>query len=362
MTSLMRSVLAGLLLVLSAVLLVSQPAAAEPVCDVPDPPPICSVDDEPGTEPTPVPDTTPEPEALDLQLRSSGLAFGRDFVLTPASQPVTVEVIDGEALRISVSARHSSRSVRASIAVGYRSDCVDPETGIGTTSQGLAARRDVTAGPGQVATVSDEITISKQRNCTVRHEVSASGQAQGLAEVRLPRATVVYRYASTPFGWLDVATGGPGNVRVAGWTIDPETAAPIGVHVYVDGTFAGAATAGGSRPDVGAVHRPYGPAHGFDLTVSARPGTRHVCVYAINVGDGTVNPQLGCSTVTVALPAACRPIQSQIDALRSEISQLQAELRFAAPSEKPPLIAQIRNLQSQVTALQAQLDRCIAAA
>ena len=208
--------------------------------------------------------------------------------------------------------------------------------------------------------MSDEITISKQRNCTVRHEVSASGQAQGLAEVRLPRATVVYRYASTPFGWLDVATGGPGNVRVAGWTIDPgDRRAHRRARVrrrHVRGRRYG------GQADVGAVHRPYGPAHGFDLTVSARPGTRHVCVYAINVGDGTVNPQLGCSTVTVTLPAACRPIQNQIDALRIEISQLQAELRFAAPSEKPPLIAQIRNLQSQVTALQAQLDRCIAAA
>jgi hypothetical protein len=353
MTSLIRSLLAGLLVALPAVLLMSQPASAEPLCDVPDPPPIC-IDE--------APEPTPAPEPLELQLRSSGLAFGRDIALTPASQPVTVDVIDGEAFRVSVNARHSSRSVRASIAVGNRSYCIDPVTGIGTTTQTLAERRDVTAGPGQVATVSADIAIRKKRNCTVRHEVSASGQAHGLAEVRLPRATFVYRYASTPFGWLDVATGGPGNVRVAGWAIDPETAAPIGVHVYVDGAFAGAATAAGSRPDVGAVHRPYGPVHGFDLTVRARPGTRHVCVYAINTGDGTVNPQLGCSTVTVTLPAGCLPIQDQIDALRSEISQLQAELRFAAPSEKPPLIAQIRYLQAQVTALQVELDKCSAAA
>ena len=352
MTSLIRLLLAGLLVAM-AVLLMSQPASAEPLCDVPDPPPVCG-----GEEPEP----TPPPEPLDLELRSSGLAFGRDIAMTAASPPVTVDVIDGEAFRVSVNARHSSRSVRASIAVGYRADCVDPVTGIGTTTQTLAARRDVTAGPGQVATVSADIAIGKRRNCTVRHEVFASGQAQGLAEVRLRQATFVYRYDSTPFGWLDVATGGPGNIRVAGWAIDPETAAPIGVHVYVDGAYAGAVTAAGSRPDVGAVHRPYGPAHGFDLTVGARPGTRNVCVYAINAGDGTVNPQLGCATVTVALPAACRPIQDQIDALRSEIGQLQAELRFAAPSEKPPLIAQIRHLQAQVTALQAELSRCIAAA
>ena len=362
MTPAIRSLLAGLLLALSTVLLMSQPAPAEPLCDVPNPPPICSVGEEPEPTPAPQPEPTPAPEPLDLKLSSSGLAFGRDIALTPASQPITVDVIDGEAVRVSVNARHPSRSVRASIAVGYRSDCVDPVTGIGTTTQGLAARRDVTASPGQVATVSDDITIGKQRNCTVRHEVFASAQAHGLPEVRLPRATFVYQYASTPFGWLDVATGGPGNVRVAGWTIDPETAAPIDVDVYVDGAFAGAATAAVSRPDVGAVHRPYGAAHGFDLTVRARPGNRHVCVYAINAGDGTVNPQLGCSTVTVTLPASCRPIQNQIDALQSEISQLQAELRFAAPSEKPALIAQIRALQAEVTALNADLDKCIATA
>jgi hypothetical protein len=354
MTSYVRSLLAGLLIALAAVLLMSQPASAEPYCDVPNPPPICG-----GEEPEPTP-TPPEP--LDLQLRSSGLAFGRDIAMTPASQAVTVDVIDGDTFRVSVTARHSSRPVRASIAVGYRSDCFNPETGIGTTTQTLAARRDVRAGPGQVATVSDDITIGKRRNCTVRYEVSASGQADGLAEVHLRRATFVYQYASTPFGYLDVATGGPGNIRIAGWAIDPETVAPIGVHVYVDGAFAGAATADGSRPDVGAVHRPYGPAHGFDLTVGARAGTRNVCVYAINAGDGTVNPQLGCATVTVALPASCQPIQNQIDDLRTEIGHLQAELRFAAPSEKPPLIAQIRQLQAQVTALQAELDRCIAAA
>ena len=237
MTSLIRSILVGLLVALPAVLLMSQPASGEPLCDVPNPPPVCG-----GDEPEP----TPPAEPLDIQLRSSGLAFGRDIAMTPASQAVSVDVIDGEAFRVSVDARHSSRSVRASIAVGYRSDCVDPVTGIGTTTQTLAARRDATAGPGQVATVSADITIGKRRNCTVRHEVYASGQAHGLAEVHLSRATFVYRYASTPFGWLDVATGGPGNLQVAGWAIDPETAAPIDVHLSVDGAFVCSGTAAGS--------------------------------------------------------------------------------------------------------------------
>lgn len=351
MTSLSRSLLPGALLALLAALLVSQPAAAEPVCESPDPPPICTIGEE-----SPEPPPAPALEPLELGLRSAGLAFGRDIALVPGAQPVTVEVIEGEAFRVTVSARHPSRSVRASISAGDEAECGS------YTEQGLVVRREVTAGPGQTATAFVDVPIHKRRNCTVRREVMASGQAFGLAEVRLPVATFVYRYAARPFGWLDLAAGGAANVRVGGWAIDPETAAPIDAHVYVDGAFAGGVSAAVARPDVGAVHRPYGPAHGFDLTVAARPGTRHVCVYAINVRDGSENPELGCRTVTVALPAACRPVQDEIDGLRRLIALLQQELRFASPSEKPALVAEINGLKAQVAARQADLERCIAAA
>ena len=42
----------------------------------------------------------------------------------------------------------------------------------------------------------------------------------------------------------------PGQVQIEGWAIDPDTADPIGVHVYVDGVFKRAAIADGDRPDV----------------------------------------------------------------------------------------------------------------
>jgi hypothetical protein len=356
MTSFGRSLLPVLLALLAA-LLVSQPAAGEPLCDSPDPPLTCRLGEEaPEAAPAPV------PEPLVLGLSSSGLAFGRDIALAPGGQPVTVEVIEGETLRVSVSARHPSRSVRASISAGERAECVDPATGYAYSEQGLAARREVTAGPGQTATAFVDIAIAKRRHCTVRRDVLASGQPYGLAEVQLPLASFVYRYAARPFGWLDLAAGGAANVRVGGWAIDPETATPIDVHVYVDGMFAGSGSAAGGRPDVGAVHRPYGPAHGFDVTVPARPGTRHVCAYAINVRDGSENAELGCRTVTVALPAACRPIQDEIDGLRMQIALLQYELRLAAPSHKPALIAEIGALQSQLTARQADLEHCVQAA
>ncbi len=88
-----------------------------------------------------------------------------------------------------------------------------------------------------------------------------------------------------------------GGVRVAGWAIDPDTAASIPVHVYV-GAVGSAITADGSRPDVGAVYPPYGASHGYIATLPAPAGPVQVCAYGINSGPGS-NVLLGCRTVTV---------------------------------------------------------------
>jgi hypothetical protein len=69
------------------------------------------------------------------------------------------------------------------------------------------------------------------------------------------------------------------------------------VHVYVGSQWAGAATASVSRPDVAAAYPGKGAAHGFDLTVTAGPGTHQICVYGINLGAGTSNSRIGCSSV-----------------------------------------------------------------
>ena len=42
-----------------------------------------------------------------------------------------------------------------------------------------------------------------------------------------------------------------------------------------------------------------GPAHGYSGSVRLAPGTHQVCTYAINVGQGTTNPSLGCRSVVV---------------------------------------------------------------
>ena len=106
--------------------------------------------------------------------------------------------------------------------------------------------------------------------------------------------------SSDPIGALDGVAAGGGMVRAFGWTFDADTTAPLGVHVYVDGRYAGQGATGVARPDVARVYAAAGPASGYDVSVPAAPGPHRVCAYAINSGAGTTNPSIGCRTVTVA--------------------------------------------------------------
>lgn len=100
-----------------------------------------------------------------------------------------------------------------------------------------------------------------------------------------------------PFGNFESARSDAGSVLIGGWAIDPDTTAPIAVHVYVDGVGA-AFLADKSRPDVGRVYQGYGEAHGFNERIAVGPGRHEVCAYAINSG-GEPHAFLGCRTVDV---------------------------------------------------------------
>ncbi len=97
-----------------------------------------------------------------------------------------------------------------------------------------------------------------------------------------------------PIGSLDGVTVSGTNATVRGWAIDPDTARPIDVHVYV-GSVGTAVAAGVNRPDVGAAYPLYGAAHGFQTTVKIPLGTSQLCVYAINTAGP--NTTLGCREV-----------------------------------------------------------------
>jgi len=102
-----------------------------------------------------------------------------------------------------------------------------------------------------------------------------------------------------PIGGFDSADGGNSNVRVTGWAIDGNTTAPIDVHIYIDDQPRLSVLANKPRPDVAAAYPAWGGNHGFDVTIpNVAAGARGVCVFAIDVGQGT-NQLIRCRTANV---------------------------------------------------------------
>ncbi|HWF42176.1 MAG TPA: hypothetical protein VN683_08845, partial [Acidothermaceae bacterium] len=105
--------------------------------------------------------------------------------------------------------------------------------------------------------------------------------------------------SGNPFGNLESVTDIGTGVQLTGWAIDPDTASPATVHVYVDGVWSGATTANLERDDVGNAYPGYSPDHGFSIVVKPGQGTHSICAYAINIGIGSTNPLLKCATITL---------------------------------------------------------------
>ena len=121
----------------------------------------------------------------------------------------------------------------------------------------------------------------------------------GTGNPQLGCRTVVVQ-GGVPFGNFEQADPVFAGAHLQGWVADPDTSAPVDVHVYVDGNWAAATTASISRPDVVGALPLVGIRRGFALDVGMTSGTHTVCTYAINVGAGSSNPQIGCRQVTVS--------------------------------------------------------------
>lgn len=117
-------------------------------------------------------------------------------------------------------------------------------------------------------------------------------------------------------GSIDTTASTWNSVSLAGWALDPDTTAPIQVHVYLDGQDVLASTADIPRPDVGAAFGK-GDNHGFSLAIPARAGNHTLCVYAIDSVAGGPNPQLGCRTVTVPSQLAIGSIDALTGGVRT---------------------------------------------
>jgi hypothetical protein len=113
------------------------------------------------------------------------------------------------------------------------------------------------------------------------------------------RTVTVDPAAWNPFGSLDSVTVSGNVVTASGWVVEPDKwQLPADVHVYVDGVWRAGRSASLERSDVGRAFPEAGSAHGFSVPVTVTPGPHQVCVYAINVGNGTTNPLIDCRAVT----------------------------------------------------------------
>lgn len=136
-----------------------------------------------------------------------------------------------------------------------------------------------------------------------RHEICtyAMNAGAGSSNPRLGCRTVTL--GGPPVGRYEEISTAPGQVRIQGWALDPDTVDPSDIAVYVDGSYELSATADVPRPDVGSARPGFGDDHGFDVTLPVPGGSRSVCVFALNTLSGTSHTLLGCRTVTVPATA-----------------------------------------------------------
>jgi hypothetical protein len=216
--------------------------------------------------------------------------LGCRTVVVPSGPPIgTIESGVGEPGVVRVSGWAIDADTAAPIDVHVYVD------GVGVGARADLRRADVGAvfpayGSNHGYSVRVAASPGPHQVCVYAINVGAGGHTLlGCPTVVVP--------SGAPIGSVEAAGGERGAVRVSGWVLDPDTAAPADVHVYVDGVGV-AARADGVRPDVGAVFRGYGPNHGYAVRVPAAAGVRQVCVYGINVGAGG-HTLLGCRSVLV---------------------------------------------------------------
>lgn len=167
----------------------------------------------------------------------------------------------------------------------------------------LAAWADVnrpdmaSAAPGYGTNHGFDVAVSPSPNATnlcVYGLNAGHGQGDNPRFCRpIPRA---------PFGRLDAIAPAPGGVVVTGWAIDPDTAAPVTVHVYSGSDYLGGGLANVRRSDVGEAFPGFGSDHGFELFVSAAPRNHNLRVFGINAAAGSGNTMIGTASMIVGGP------------------------------------------------------------
>jgi fibronectin type III domain protein len=103
-----------------------------------------------------------------------------------------------------------------------------------------------------------------------------------------------------PVGALEKAVQQPGGMLLTGYALDLNVPiSSVAVRSYLDGRYVTSQSAATPRADLKTKYPTAGLNHGFSIFTPAAVGTHQVCAYAMNLGVGTVNTNLGCRTVTM---------------------------------------------------------------
>jgi hypothetical protein len=119
---------------------------------------------------------------------------------------------------------------------------------------------------------------------------------QGAGEDRELACGTIDRNAD-PIGHVDLFRLAPGGVRVAGWTLDPDTEAPTSVRFMVGDQMVREVVADLARPDVAEHYEGFGEKHGYDEVIPLGDGTHTLCVWGVNIRSGT-DTRFACGEVT----------------------------------------------------------------
>ena len=249
-------------------------------------------------------------------------ATDSDATPDSSSASVTVNVqatpptvwIDAPAARSTVSGTVTvvGWAIDNSSAVGTAISSVQVKvdgTVVGTATYGLS-RPDVCAAfPGRPGcpNVGYSFSLNASSLSAGSHTITVTATDSDTAPDSGSASVTVTVQATPPTVWIDAPAAGSivsGTVTVVGWAIDNTSAvgtAISSVQVKVDGTVAGTANYGLSRPDVCAVYpgRPGCPnvGYSFSLNTSSLSAGSHTITVTATDSDGT--PDSGSASVTV---------------------------------------------------------------
>lgn len=102
-----------------------------------------------------------------------------------------------------------------------------------------------------------------------------------------------------PIGVVDQISSTGNTVHISGWAYDPDSpSTSINVAIYQDGHGLMGIHANQPRPDVNSSRHITGN-HGFSASFTASSGHHTYTVFAMNIGNGSGNPQIGGRTIVV---------------------------------------------------------------